>query len=238
MGILVQREFTVAGDHRQEFERQSRLGTWVKMRHNGAQMIAFGGWAFGGHGDVVVTHSAYADFNHWTATRPWGAFTTDPERAKETQHISPIFAGRARLIDHSRTTIIEYNNELSEPTPFYRNSGDELASLPLTYGPQSILAECRYRLHPGSEIEFQKLSEETLWPSLLAHDARMVLYGKDLLWSADEVVELVAYRSISDWHQLLTSTGKTKQVADKRQALIADKQTRLLMIQTDFGERV
>ena len=66
----------------------------------------------------------------------------------------------------------------------------------------------------------------------------MVLYGKDLLRSADEVVELVAYRSISDWHQLLTSTGKTKQVADKRQALIADKQTRLLMIQTDFGERV
>ena len=63
MGILVQREFTVAGDHRQEFERQSRLGTWVKMRHNGAQMIGFGGWAFGGHGDVVVTHSVYADFD-------------------------------------------------------------------------------------------------------------------------------------------------------------------------------
>ena len=82
MGILVQREFTVAGDHRQEFERQSRLGTWVKMRHNGAQMIAFGGWAFGGHGDVVVTHSAYADFNHWTATRPpadlWASI--DPSR--------------------------------------------------------------------------------------------------------------------------------------------------------------
>jgi len=238
MGILVQREFTVAGDHRQEFERQSRLGTWVKMRHNGAQMIGFGGWAFGGRGDVVVTHSAYADFDHWTATRPWGAFTTDPERAEETQHISPIFAGRPRLIDHSRTTIIEYSNELSEPTPFYRNSGDELASLPLTYGPQSILAECRYRLHPGSETEFQKLSADTLWPSLIAHDARMVLYGKDLLATADEVVELTAYRSISAWHQLTALTGNAEQVSDKRQSLIAKKETRLLMVQTDFGERV
>ncbi len=57
MGILVQREFTVAGDHRQEFERQSRLGVWADMRHNGAQMIAFGSWAFGGQADVVITHS-------------------------------------------------------------------------------------------------------------------------------------------------------------------------------------
>ncbi len=238
MGILVQREFTVAGDHRQEFERQSRLGTWVKMRHNGAQMIAFGGWAFGARGDVVVTHSAYADFDHWTATRPWGAFTTDPERAEETRHATAIFAGRPRLIEHSRTTIIEYDNELSEPTPFYRNSGDALASLPLTYGPQSILAECRYRLRSGSETEFRELSAETLWPWLRAHDARMVLYGKDLLVAADEVVELTAYRSISAWHQLLTPTGDTEQVSAKRQSLIADRQTRLLMVQTDFGEKV
>ena len=238
MGILVQREFTVAGDHRQEFERQSRLGTWVKMRYNGAQMIAFGGWAFGGRGDVVVTHSAYADFDHWTATRPWGAFTTDPERAEETRHVTAIFAGRPRLIEHSRTTIIEYDNELSEPTPFYRNSGDELASLPPTSGPQSILAECRYRLRSGSETEFRELSAETLWPWLRAHDARMVLYGKDLLVAADEVVELTAYRSISAWHQLSTPTGDTEQVSDKRQSLIADRQTRLLMVQTDFGEKV
>ena len=238
MGILVQREFTVASDHRQEFERQSRLGTWVKMRHNGAQMIGFGGWAFGGRGDVVVTHSAYADFDHWTATRPWGAFSTDPKRAEESRHATEIFAGRARLIDHSRTTIIEYDNELSEPTPFYRNSADELASLPLTYGPQSILAECRYRLRSGSETEFRELSSETLWPSLRAHDSRMVLYGKDLLAAANEVVELTAYRSISAWHYLLTPTGDTKQVSAKRQSLITDMQTRLLMVQTDFGERI
>lgn len=50
MGILVQRQFTVAGDDRAEFERQSRLGVWEDMRYNGAQMIAFGSWAFGAPG--------------------------------------------------------------------------------------------------------------------------------------------------------------------------------------------
>ena len=66
----------------------------------------------------------------------------------------------------------------------------------------------------------------------------MVIYGKDLLATADEVVELTAYRSISAWHQLLTPTGDTEKVAAKRQSLIADMQTRLLMVQTDFGERI
>lgn len=238
MGILVQREFTVGGDHRQEFERQSRLGVWENMRHNGAQMIAFGGWAFGGPGDVVVTHSAYADFDHWTATRGWGAFTTDPERVEETRHIRAIFAGRQRLIDHSRATIIEYDNELSEPTPFYRNSGDELALLPSTYGRRSILAEARYRLRPESEREFLELSVETLWPWLREQDARMVLYGNDPLTTPHEVVVLTAYRSISAWHQLSIPTGDAAHALAKRQSLIEDERTRLLMVQTDFGDSV
>lgn len=68
MGVLVQREFTVAMDDRAEFERQSRLGVWEDQRNNGSQMIAFGSWAFGGDSSVVVTHSVYADFDHWTAT--------------------------------------------------------------------------------------------------------------------------------------------------------------------------
>ncbi|MCA9852829.1 MAG: hypothetical protein KC482_04425, partial [Dehalococcoidia bacterium] len=98
MGILVQREFTVAADHRGEFERQSRLGLWENMRYNGAQMIAYGTWAFGGPGDVVVTNSVYADFDHWTATRPWGYFATSEGHIQETQALRPIFAGRNRLI--------------------------------------------------------------------------------------------------------------------------------------------
>ncbi len=40
MGILVQREFMVSTDDRQEFERQSRLGLWEDQRNNGSQMIA------------------------------------------------------------------------------------------------------------------------------------------------------------------------------------------------------
>ena len=39
MGVLVQREFTVAMDDRAEFERQSRLGVWEDQRNNGSQMI-------------------------------------------------------------------------------------------------------------------------------------------------------------------------------------------------------
>ena len=39
MGILVQREFKVQTDDRQEFERQSRLGVWEDQRNNGSQMI-------------------------------------------------------------------------------------------------------------------------------------------------------------------------------------------------------
>lgn len=47
------------------------MGVWENMRYNGAQVIAFGSWAFNGDGGVVVTHSVYEDFDHWTATRGW-----------------------------------------------------------------------------------------------------------------------------------------------------------------------
>ena len=85
MGILIQREFTVPSDDRAEFERQSRLGVWENMRHNGAQMIAFGTWAFNGDGGVVVTHSVYEDFDHWTATRGWRELQTEVARIEETR---------------------------------------------------------------------------------------------------------------------------------------------------------
>ena len=116
MGIIVQREFTVAPDDRLEFERLSREGVWERMRHYGSQMVAFGTWALGGSGEfgtwalggsgeVVVTHSAYVDFDHWTATRPWGAFHSDREMLEETREFAAIAGGRPRLVLHSRARV-------------------------------------------------------------------------------------------------------------------------------------
>ena len=151
MGILVQRQFSVAPDDRREFERQSRLGVWENMRHNGAQMIAYGTWAFGGRGDVVVTHSVYESFDHWTATRAWGEFATQSARVEETRHIRAIHAGRHRLIRESSARIIDYDGEISEPTPRYRNVGEPLADPPPTFGPHSIMEQTEYSLQRGGE---------------------------------------------------------------------------------------
>ena len=238
MGVLVQREFTVVMDNRQEFERQSRLGVWENMRYNGAQMIAFGGWAFGGPGNVVVTHSVYADFDHWTATRAWGAYTTDPNRIEETTAIRAVFAGRNRLIEHSHAAIIDYDSEVSEPTPFYRNDGDSLAVLAPTFGRQSIVAETRYRLKPGAGDEFRQVAIDTVWPALRAEDGRMLLYGYDPLADEDEVIVMAAYRSITHWHQVAARQRRRDSPLAAHAALVTGAVTRLLMVQTDFGEPV
>ncbi|HJN49443.1 MAG: hypothetical protein QGI68_01020 [Pseudomonadales bacterium] len=235
MGILVQREFSVSADHRTEFERQSRLGVWENMLYNGAQMIAFGSWAFGGPGDVVVTHSVYKDFDHWTATRGWGAFATDSKKVEETAQIRAIFAGRQRLIEKSRATIIDYDDQLSEPAPFYRRDDDPIAPLPPTYGRQSIVAETRYRLRSGTEDEFLRISSEVLWPWLQGEDARLLIYGRDPLTSIDEVVVMTAYRDISAWHRLSVPDDSIESDFAARQELIADETTRLLMVTTRFG---
>src|SRR5690606_25838287 len=67
--ILVQREFTVPPESKADFERQSREGLWPTFLHFGAQMVAFGSWAFGDDSVPLVTHTAYEDFDHWEATR-------------------------------------------------------------------------------------------------------------------------------------------------------------------------
>src|SRR5690606_33733186 len=67
--ILVQRELTVPPEHKADFERQSREGLWPTFLHFGAQMVAFGSWAFGDDSVPLVTHTAYEDFDHWEATR-------------------------------------------------------------------------------------------------------------------------------------------------------------------------
>ncbi len=235
MGILVQREFSVPMDHRTEFERQSRNGVWQNMLYNGAQMIAYGTWAFGGPGDVVTTHSVYADFDHWTATRPWGAYATDAHRVAETAPIRAIFAGRPRLITHSRAAIIDYDTELSEPAPFYRNTDDPLAPLPVTFGRQSVVAETRYQLRPEAHVSFRKLCLEERWPALRAAGARLLLIGADPLAEPSEVIEMTAFTSISHWHEVTTESRSSKHALSAHRAETLAETTRLLMIQTDFG---
>ncbi len=242
MGILVQREFLVAVDDRDEFERQSREGVWVNMRHNGAQMIAYGIWAFGAPGDVVITHSVYQDFDHWTATRLWGTFATETKRVEETAPIRAIYAGRLRLVQHSRASIINYEPDISEPTPRYRHVGEPLAELPPTFGPRSIVAQTTYQLKPNGQAQFQALSTEAIWPWYTSEGARLMIFGYDPLASNHEVITLLAFRDISDWHRLVRPQGvASEQVTIAwcgREQVISSQKTKLLMVGTQFGRPV
>lgn len=239
MGILVQRQFSVASDDRREFERQSRLGVWENMRHNGAQMIAYGTWAFGGRGDVVVTHSVYESFDHWTATRAWGEFATQSARVEETRHIRAIHAGRHRLIRESSARIIDYDGEISEPTPRYRNVGEPLADPPPTFGPQSIMEQTEYSLQRGGEDTLVSILRDAIWPWLTSQGSRIVIFGYDPLQSDDNVVTYIAYRDISHWNEL---EGRRATVPDavaaarkELHSVVVSQSSRLLMVMTKFG---
>ena len=236
----MQREFVVDGDDRREFERQSREGVWVNMRYNGAQMIAYGNWALGGPGDVVVTHSAYADFDHWTATRPWGAFTSDPERIAETEQIRAVSAGRNRLVRHSSAKVVLYDDDRSEPSPFYRSQGDDLSVLPATFGPQSVVAETTYTVAPDDRENMLEACD-TVWAWQVDNGARLLIVGQDPLGAPGNVVACVAHRTISEWERSLRAlVGKApdevQKAANERDWTAAQQATRLLMLQTEFGE--
>ena len=242
MGILVQREFVVDGDDRREFERQSREGVWANMRFNGAQMIAFGNWALGGRGDVMVTHSAYADFDHWTATRQWGAYQTDPGRIQETEAIRVVSAGRNRLIEHSSARVLFYDDARSEPSPFYRNNGEDLSALPPTFGRQSVLAETTYTVAPDDRDTMLEASDE-VWAWQVEQGARLLVVGQDPLGAPGNVVAYVAYSSISEWERSLRTLASAapdavQKAASERDWTAAEQSTRLLMVQTDYGEPV
>ena len=233
MGILVQREFTVARDDRIKFERQSRLGVWENMRYNGAQMIAFGGWGFGGDGSVLVTHSVYADFDHWTATRQWGAFADEQARIEETAAIRRVFAGRGRLIEKSRATIIDYDSEVSSPEVKWRNVGEPLAPVPVSFGRQSVVAETRFA--PCDAAQFRAVTLEGMWAWYRALGARPLIYGHDPLATPGNVVTYVAFADISQWHALATPDTQVKAAWAERDTLSPVQTVRLLMVQTNYG---
>lgn len=233
MGILVQREFTVAMDDRAEFERQSRLGVWENMRHNGAQMIAFGTWAFGGDGDVVVTHSAYADFDHWTATRRWGDFAREPARVEETASIRAIYAGRPRLIAHSRAMMVEYDDQVSSPEVQWRRVGEPLAPRPPSFGQRSVVAETRFQ--PADGEGFFAATCESIWPWYVAQGARPLIYGTDLLGAPGNVITFVAFPDISRFQTLCSPDAAVAAAWTARNLNAPSQSTRLLMVATDYG---
>lgn len=239
MGVLVQREFTVAADDRGEFERQSRLGVWENMRYNGAEMIAYGTWAFGGDGDVVVTNSVYETFDHWTATRAWGASATEPARIEETRAIRAIFAGRPRLIRSSRATIVDYDDALSAPTPRWRHVGAPLLPTPRSFGRESIVEESRMTMAPASEDRFLELSRDTIWPALVERGARVLIVGRDPLAPPLTLVVMIAFRDVTAWHANAQPAGKDAigAAVRARDALIGARSTKLLMIGTDYGAK-
>lgn len=235
MGLLVQRQFTVAGDDRAEFERQSRLGVWEDMRYNGAQMIAFGNWAFGETGEVVVTNSAYADFDHWTATRPWGAFATEQARIEETKAIRAIFAGRRRLVSNSRASMIVFDDELSSPEVAWRKVGEPLAPVPSSFGRQSVVEELRCGLAELEEATFDAISRDVLWPHALEHGGRVLIVGHDPLLPPPNRVVMVAYPSISAWYGATEAGGEPAAAMARRAALATSYVEKLLMVTTDYG---
>ena len=243
MGIVVQRAFSVAPDDRREFERQSREGVWARMRYFGSDMIAYGTWGFGAPGDVVVTNSAYEDFDHWTATRAWGAFQTTPERLTETEGPAAISAGRPRLIREPAAHAIEYDDELSEPSPRYRQLGEELLDLPPTFGPRSIVAETSFEVASGDRDALIALSTEEIWSWYGEQGARLLLVGRDMLRGRRDVTVMLAYRSISEWQRLGGSAGRgapagVNAAMERRDAMILGERTRVLMIGTTFGRPV
>ena len=244
MGILVQREFVVDRDDRREFERQSRLGVWPGQLYHGSLMIAYGTWAFGGPGDCVITNSVYRSFDHWTATRAWGEFNTNPERVAETKHLREIRGGRPRLINHSRARIIEYVDEVSEPQARWRELGEPTLEPPPTFGQQSVVSELTYDLAEGAQARFLELSREQIWPWLAEQGGRMLIYGRDPLGSANSVITLFAFRSIEAWHHLSRPAAEQQPPAEvieaweERHRLVEGQHGRILMVQTEFGTPV
>ena len=69
----------------------------------------------------------------------------------------------------------------------------------------------------------------------------MLIAGSDSLAGRHQAISMLAFRSISDWHRIHTSApaGAPADVAtaiERRDALVEAEETRVLMVQTEFGE--
>ena len=245
MAILVRRDFRVRPADQPEFERQSREGLWPTFLHFGAQMVAFGVWAFGGRADEVTTHTVYEDFAHWQATRVGrGDFYQQDWLMEETRELRPIFASRPDLVSTSTARIIDIDDGASPAGVFYRRPGTQPAEPPPTFGRGSVVSERTYVLREGAEAEFHRLSSDHIWPWLEQAGGRIVAYGQDPLRPPNEVITLFAFRSLADWHRLSRPSGEPDPPPEvveawgKRESLIQTHSGKLLTVLTDFGRPV
>ena len=110
---------------------------------------------------------------------------------------------------------------------------------PPTFGPQSIVAETTYLLAAGTRDAFREIMADTVLPWWRANGARPVVYGASALGSPNNVVLMVAYPDITAWHEKARPTsGPVVSAWENADALVVSEATRLLMVQTTFGETV
>ena len=245
MAILVQREFTVAQMDRARFEELSRTGVWPSMLRYGSLMVGYGFWAFGGPGDVVVTHSVYRDMEHWLGTRQGGNLEADARIREQTAEFADPKAARPPLVAHSRARMLDLDDHVSDLEPKPRTADEPLAVAPKTFGRGSVVSELTYELTDASHRqEFERLSHERIWPWLQTQGARLVGFGRDPLGPAQEVVTLFAFRTLEDWYRLSRPTTElhpppeATEAWNERQRLIGSQHGRLLRVATDWGTPV
>lgn len=239
--ILVQRESRVDPGDRALFEEQGREGQWPALLHFGAEMVAYGTWGFGGPDDVVVTNTAYADLDHWTATRPeTGAFYRDPAMLEETRDLRAKCARRDLLVRSSAARLFELDDAISRPHPFIRGAGQQLAAMPPTFGRGSVISERTLEIAEGRKQEFRRLSAELVWPWLESQGGRVIGFGWDLMGSSNEVMTWFAFRSLQEWYrfarpQTAHAPAHIAEAYTARANLVTAQRGRLLIIGTDWG---
>ena len=245
MAILVQREFSVPQADRTRFEELSRTGVWPSMLRYGSLMAGYGFWAFGGPGDVVVTHSVYRDMEHWLGTRGGGALEADPRIREQAAEFEQAKAARPPLITHSRARMLDLDDHVSDLDPRPRGADDPLAVAPKNFGRGSVISELTYELSDASHRqEFERLSHERIWSWLETQGARLIAFGRDPLGPAQEVVTLFAFRTLEDWYRLSRPTTElhpppeATEAWNDRHRLIVSQRGRLLRVATDWGRPV
>jgi len=245
MTILVQREFTVLSDDRARFEELSRTGVWPSMLRYGSLMVGFGFWAFGGPGDVLVTHSAYRDMDHWLGTRMGGDLEADPQiRAQAAEFEAPKKA-RPAIVQHSRARMFDLDEHLFPLNPAPRTADDPLAEAPPTFGRGSVISELCYQLVDASaRTEFEQISHEHIWPWLETQGGRLIGFGRDPLGPPNEIVTFFAFQGLEEWHRLARPASEehppaeTVEAWNHRNRLVASQRGRLLRVGSDWGTPV